>query len=125
MKLSPRDEFSLFTCGEGKTEDVEDLSLPYAGANRFRFEGFVLSLQGTPSELSISKISSRYAASQKENHMRRTILSTFPVAGRKFCCHDGGMMIRMFMKLPGPGRNTGSLFIRLPFYSGRLSTPWR
>ena len=66
MKFSPCDELSLFTCGEGKPEDVEDLSLPYAGANRFRFEGFVLSLQGTPSELAISKISSRFTGSQKE-----------------------------------------------------------
>ena len=44
-------KFSCSIVGEGKPEDVEGLSLPYAGANRFRFEGFVLSLQGTPSEL--------------------------------------------------------------------------
>ena len=90
MKFSPCDELSLFTCGEGKPEDVEDLSLPYAGANRFRFEGFVLSLQGTPSELASSKISSRFTGSQKEKRTGWTILSKFPVAGRMFCCHDAG-----------------------------------
>ncbi len=69
---------SLFShVGEGKL-DVEDLSLPYAGANRFRFEGFVLSLQGTPSELAKSKISSRFTGSQKENRIAKAILSTFP-----------------------------------------------
>ena len=62
--------------GEGKPEDLEDLSLPYAGANRFRFEGFVLSLQGTPSELASSKISSRFTGSQKENRTVKAILST-------------------------------------------------
>ena len=56
----PRAMNSLYShVSEGKTEDVEDLSLPYAGSNRFRFEGFVLSLQGTPSELATSKTSSR------------------------------------------------------------------
>ena len=74
--------------GEGKPEDLEDLSLPYAGANRFRFEGFVLSLQGTPSELVSEKTSSRFAGSQKEKRTRWTILSTFLLAGRRFCCHD-------------------------------------
>ena len=51
---------------------MEDLSLPYAGANRFRFEGFVLSLQGTPSELANSKTISRHAGSQKEKRTRWT-----------------------------------------------------
>ena len=104
---------------------MENLSLPYAGANRFRFEGFVLSLQGTPSELASSKTISRYAGSQKEKRTRRAILSRFPVAGRKFCCHDGGSMIRMFLKLLGPGRDIGSLFMRIPFFSRRLTAHWR
>ena len=76
MKLSPCDELSVFTCGEGKPEDSENLSLPYAGANRFRFEGFVLSQQGTPSELASSKTISRRAGSQKENRTVKAILST-------------------------------------------------
>ena len=116
---------SLFShVGEGKL-DVEDLSLPYAGSNRFRFEGFVLSLQGTPSELAKSKISSRFTGSQKENRIAKAILSAFLVAGWKFCCRDGGLLIRMSVILLGPSRDTGRLFMRIPFFSGRLWTPWR
>ncbi len=74
-------KFSCSGVGEGKPEDVEDLSLPYAGANRFRFEGFVLSLQGTPRELVIPKTSSRFIGSQKENTVNKVISSTCLLAG--------------------------------------------